>query len=128
MASKTNQAQQPQKGQLVPILTGDRGGCNGDEGREFNALAERWRAERPRGADVVDATDTPAYRAVIAMGHRAIGPILKSLRNKPEHWFIALHQITGENPVPVEAEGTVKKMTEAWLQWGRERGYVRDVD
>jgi hypothetical protein len=95
---------------------------------EFAALAERWRAERPRGADVADMAATPAYRAVVAMGDRAVRPILLQLKRKPEHWFAALNEITAANPVPPEAEGRLKGMAEAWVRWGRERGYIGELD
>jgi len=62
------------------------------------------------------------------MGERAIRPILLQLRRKPEHWFYALHEITGENPVPAEAEGRLDQMTAAWLRWGKERGYLSELD
>lgn len=105
-----------------------RGVSNGDAKREFEALAERWRSERPRGADVEDMVRAPAYQAVIQMGERAVKPILQQLRQRPEHWFVALHQITGENPVGPEAEGKIKQMAEAWVRWGKERRYLGDMD
>lgn len=95
---------------------------------EFELLAARWRAERPRGADIADMSATPACRAVVAMGMRAVRPILLQLRQKPEHWFAALHEITGANPVPAHAEGKLKVMAAAWIEWGRERGYVSELD
>jgi hypothetical protein len=96
--------------------------------REFNSLAERWRTERPRGVDVAQMADTAAYREIIAMGVRAIRPMLIQLRQRPEHWIYALYKITGENPVPPEAEGNLKEMAEAWIRWGKERGYLGELD
>ena len=99
-----------------------------DSEAEFALLADQWRAERPRGMDLADLTASPAYRAVVNMGTRAIRPILLQLKRKVEHWYCALNEITGENPIPVEAEGKLKLMAEAWLKWGRERGYIGELD
>ena len=107
----------------IPVDTASR-----DAEREFETLAERWHSERPRGADLGGMVGTLAYQDVIRMGGRAIRPILLRLRQRPEHWFYALHKITGENPVPPASEGKRKLMAEAWLQWGKERGYVSDLD
>lgn len=96
--------------------------------REFESLAQQWRSERPRGVDLGGMVSTPAYQQVIRMGERAIRPILLQLRRRPEHWFYALHKITGENPVPSASEGNLKLMAEAWLHWGQERGYVSELD
>ena len=93
-----------------------------------NELAQRWIAERPRGVDLHESVATPAYQDIISMRERAVRPLLLRLRRKPEHWFHALHEITGENPVPQSAEGNLKLMTEAWLRWGRERGYLSELD
>ena len=93
-------------------------------GEAFRSLADQRRAERPRGADLSAMTDTPAYKAIIGLGERAVPLLLAELARKPDHWFPALHAITGENPVPPEAEGKLKLMAAAWLQWGNERGYA----
>lgn len=101
---------------------------NGDATHEFEALAERWESERPRGGNVTAMSRVPSYQAVIAMGTRALAPILKRIHREPDHWFVALHRITGENPVPPEAEGKLRAMAEAWVKWGRERGIIGELD
>ncbi len=61
--------------------------------------------------------------------HEAQSPLaeimLEGLRRKPDHWFIALEEITGENPVPPESEGKTQKMAQAWIQWGIKGGYIK---
>jgi hypothetical protein len=34
----------------------------------------------------------------------------------------ALPDITGENPVAPSDAGNIRKMSEAWLTWGRDKG------
>ena len=65
----------------------------------------------------------PAYRSIVEMGAAAVPLILRELERHPDHWFMALHEITSEDPVPEESRGDVKAMAEAWLTWGREKGY-----
>ena len=44
----------------------------------------------------------------------------RPIAGKPDHWFIALEEITGAQPIPPESEGKVKKMAEAWIKWWEE--------
>lgn len=99
-----------------------------DAAQEFELLARRWRTERPRGGNVTAMARVPSYQAIVAMGERAVTPILRRLSVEPDHWFYALHRISGENPVPTESEGKSNAMAEAWVKWGRERGYIGDMD
>ena len=89
----------------------------------FDRLADEWEAGRPRGADVAQMAAHPAYQAIIAMGEPAVPWILDRMAAKPDHWFIALHAITGASPVAPENRGRLKEMTAAWLKWGQEQGY-----
>jgi hypothetical protein len=66
----------------------------------------------------------PAYQEIISMGERAIPLLLAELRREPDHWFVALHTITGANPVPPESEGKVSEMANAWVRWGEKGGYA----
>jgi hypothetical protein len=94
----------------------------------FRQLADEWRANRPRGVDLTEMLMHPAYQKIIGMGLPAVPHLLAELAEKPDHWFWALHVITNENPVPPGSEGKLKQMADAWLQWGRERGYVGELD
>ena len=67
----------------------------------------------------------PAYQEIIGMGWPVVPLLLAELQRRPDHWFIALEEITGANPVPPESEGKVKKMAEAWVQWGKSGGYLK---
>jgi hypothetical protein len=90
----------------------------------FLVLAEVWRRETRILSLTTDKSMHPAYQQIIGMGPRVVPLILRELQRRPDHWFWALWAITGEDPVPVEDAGDVEKMTEAWLQFGRERGWL----
>ena len=69
----------------------------------------------------------PAYQKIIGMGEPAVALILSDLaENGPDDWFWALTAITDENPISAGVAGDTNAMTEAWLQWGRERGYLEN--
>ena len=91
---------------------------------EFHSLAEQWRRETGMFSSIRQMVMHPSYQRIIGMGARAIVPILRDLQRRPEHWFWALTYITGENPVPRESAGNLRQMAQAWLAWGRRRGYI----
>lgn len=91
---------------------------------QFDRLAAEWEAGRPRGADIAQMTAHPAYQGIIAMGEPAVPHILDRLAAKPDHWFVALHAISGASPVAPENRGRFKEMTADWLKWGQEQGYL----
>ena len=66
----------------------------------------------------------PEYQRIIGLGESAVLPMLEDLAaNGPEHWFWALHAVTGENPVGPDDGGNLQAVTNAWLNWGVEAGY-----
>jgi len=65
----------------------------------------------------------PAYLEIIDKGEEMIPFILRELQREPDHWFVALKVIMKQfSPVGPEDAGNIKKMTEAWLEWGRSNG------
>ena len=91
---------------------------------EFSLLADRWRRETGMLSSISRKAMHPAYQRIIGMGAGAIVPILQELQVRSDHWFWALNAITGENPVPEESAGNLRQMADAWIAWGRRRGYI----
>lgn len=86
----------------------------------FSGLVASWHRERGISSSITRITATDAYLKIIGMGQRALPLILKQLKaegEKPDHWFVALHAITNENPVSPEIRGNMKAMANAWLAW-----------
>ncbi len=94
--------------------------------KRFAALAARWNHDTAHMSKMGRAAEHPAYQEIIAMGERVVPLLLAGLERDCEHWFIALHRITGASPVPKEDAGRVKKMADAWIAWGRAQGYRWD--
>jgi len=92
--------------------------------REFQALRDQWRAETRFVSSWTARVLHPAYQRIIGMGKDVLPLLLAELNERPSHWSAALEAITRENPVPEEDRGNIPLVAEAWLAWGRNRGYV----
>ncbi len=100
---------------------------NARQEEKFNRLAAAWKRDTvllsKTSAKVLDM----AYQKIIGMGPAAVPFILRDLKdNGPNHWFWALYAITEENPASRQTTGNIAAMTEAWIQWGRKKGYRID--
>ena len=93
------------------------------QAERFHELVNRWKRETRFCSSRTKMVDHPAYREIIGMGLAVVPLILEELKKEPRYWFAALSAITGEDPVPVTARGVVRKMTDAWLQWGKDHGF-----
>lgn len=90
--------------------------------RTFSALAEQWRADTVFLSSVEKMAMHPAYQRIIGLGPQALPLLLRELQGRPDHWFWALHAISGEDPAPADA--TFDQAVQAWLEWGRCQGYI----
>jgi len=91
----------------------------------FSTLKVEWEVDTAHLSSITEIAIHPAYQQIIGMGPIAIPLILSEMKRKPGHWFWALKSITGEDPVLPEQTGQITQMTEAWLRWGKEQGYLR---
>jgi hypothetical protein len=79
----------------------------------------RWQADTAFLSDADRIIRHPAFRAIVDLGQDVVPVLLRDLETKPSLWVWALPEITGENPVPPADSGNIRKMTTAWLEWGR---------
>ena len=92
----------------------------------FNELAERWLKDTAYHSSSASIVKHSAYQRIVELGDAALPLIFRELEQGPVmmvHWMHALRDITGVTPVPKELWGKVEKMTNIWLEWGREQGY-----
>ncbi len=94
---------------------------------EFKSLTLEWKADTAILSSVQDISLHPAYQRIIGLGKSVLPLIFESLEREPDHWFWALRALTGEDPVPTKDRGKLGAMTDAWLAWGVEHGYVQRV-
>lgn len=90
----------------------------------FEALAKRWKAETGHLSNLNKAFRHPAYREIVAMGPPVVPILLESLRRSPDHWFGALHELTGAAPIKEEHRGRLREMAADWIAWGIENGVI----
>jgi hypothetical protein len=93
-----------------------------DTAEVFAVLAERWRAETGHLSIVQQKVMNRSYLEIIGLGRPALPMLLRELRERPAHWFLALSSIARENPVRDGA--TFEQAVDDWLAWGRGRGLI----
>jgi hypothetical protein len=97
--------------------------CPAELRERFNGLAARWKRERGPHSSSARLASHPAYQEIIGLGPAIVPLLLQELEREPDHWFRALHALTGANPIPEASQGKVREMAAAWLHWAREQGY-----
>lgn len=93
---------------------------------KFNRLHKAWNKETMMTSSMHKIIENQNYQEIIKMGEVVLPFIFKSLQAEPDHWFHALREITGDNPINPEDAGRLHKMTESWLNWAKEKGYLGD--
>jgi hypothetical protein len=91
---------------------------------EFIHLASQWIQSVEGMSSTVEMAKHPTYQKIVSMGEMVIPFLLEDLRQNPLYWLPALRQITQQNPVKPEQRGKIKQMAEAWLNWGKQEGYI----
>jgi hypothetical protein len=89
----------------------------------FRRLEATWTAETGYLSSYPDIVAHPAFQEIIRMGEPVVPLMLRDLEERPRLWVWALPEITGTGPVPPAEGGNIAKMSEAWLRWGRAKGY-----
>jgi GAF domain-containing protein len=92
----------------------------------FSSLVTEWRKEAGHLSSTSEAVLHPAYQQIIGLGKEAIPLLLKELNKHSGRWFWALKTITGENPVLEDQRGKNQEMINAWIDWGKKRGYITE--
>jgi hypothetical protein len=87
--------------------------------QRFCRLAMAWKAGRNGLSTAKRMAAHPAYQEIIGLGEPVVPLIIAELEREPDHWFIALHTITGASPLPEESRGNLAAMARAWADWWR---------
>ncbi len=100
-------------------------GCNKAVRKSFVTLAMQWHDETDYLSSPSRITDNDTYLKIVSMGGPVIPLILQDLQKRGGNWYRALRILSDEDPVSPEVRGEVPKMKEAWLHWGRDKGYIK---
>lgn len=92
--------------------------------RTFEGLAEAWRKRTRYVSFTHKMVATTEYQRIIGLGRPVVPLLLQDLEREPDFWFWALECITGENPVPESALGSIRAMADAWIEWGYRHGVL----
>ena len=90
----------------------------------FQELADQWEEETFFLSRSDRAIAHPVHQEIINLGQPVVPLILERMRSQGGHWFEALQQITGEDPVSPADYGNIAAMQNSWLQWGEDLGYA----
>lgn len=90
----------------------------------FKRLTDAWKMEKMLTSSMSAIESSAYYQAIIALAYPVVPLIFRELQREPDHWFAALHEILGEDPVPPEDRGNLDRMTKHWLAWGNKHGFV----
>lgn len=90
----------------------------------FCELADQWESETVLLSSSDQATEHPAHREIVNMGELAAPLILERMQSQGGHWFQALRQVTGADPVNPEDRGNIPAMQASWIEWGKRNGFA----
>ena len=93
-----------------------------DPSEQIQFLIETIKRECAHFSSVRAVGQHPAYLRIIEMGPAALPSLLREVEERPDHWFLALREITQENPVLPQHRGIISEMAQDWLRWAGERG------
>ena len=91
---------------------------------EFLHLSAKWERETMGYALRSRAAQHPAHQQIIDMGECVIPWMLWDFSDGKGEWFAALRRLTGANPIAEADLGYVARMRVAWLEWGRQAGWI----
>lgn len=97
---------------------------NEENFHKFQKLANKWKEETLLLSSTEEIESNPSYLEIICMGKSILPYIFQDLKSEPNFWFYALEKITGVNPIRPSHRGIIDLMTEDWLKWGEENGYI----
>jgi len=93
----------------------------------FRILADKWKHETAIVSSTTKKIKHPAYRRIVGMGEAVVPNLLRELVKEPDHWFSALEEITGRNPVDEADRKDIARATQAWVAWAHENGFSLNV-
>lgn len=92
--------------------------------QRFRRLATVWQEAVAYQSSTTARNNHPAYREIIGLGLDVVPLLLRDLEDNHTHWFCALREITGANPIPESAAGNIVKMADAWLRWAKDNRFT----
>ncbi len=92
--------------------------------KEFIKLKEEWNDETLFASSATEIISNSAYKKIISKGIEVLPWIMRDLIKTNDHWFYALEQITGENPINPLNIGIVEAMKKDWVEWSKDNNIL----
>ena len=89
----------------------------------FSSLVSKWKTDMIFQSSISTMVEHTAYQGIINLGDDVVPLLLKELKVRPDHWFVALKRITGEDPIKANQRGDFDQMVQSWLKWGEDHGF-----
>jgi hypothetical protein len=90
----------------------------------FRELSENWSETTGHISSVEDLTSHSSYQEIIRLGWDVVPLLLIDLQQNQRFWFPALYAITKVRPFDPSDAGNGKRMTDAWVIWGKRKGLI----
>ena len=84
------------------------------------------RATRMHVSSASDLINDKRYQEIIGLGWDVVPYLLTDLQQNKRFWFPALAAITGVRPFDPSDTNSPRRMTEAWVRWGKRKGLTAD--
>lgn len=85
--------------------------------RDIHKAIDNWHEEVMYSSSIDYMQSVKSFDAIVNVGANAIPMIIEDLQERPSFLFLALHAITGVDPIFNEIRGNVGAMVGAWLKW-----------
>jgi hypothetical protein len=115
-------AERPQE-RLANLLTNQPSEGDAFEAR-FRKLVQQWYSESENLSSVKAMVELHSYRQIVKMGQPIIRLLLLELKERPNIWFAALREITGEKHIGKGV--SFPEAVGAWLKWGNDNQYLHE--
>ncbi len=92
---------------------------------EFKAHVDKWKRATLHSSSLTKMITHPSYLRIMGMGPAVLPLLLKELKERPDHWIVALNAITGKDPAPPGS--TFEEAVDAWVRWGQTGGYLSKI-
>ena len=90
----------------------------------FSRLADEWSRTTAHISSVNDLINDSSYQKIITMGWAVIPYLLNDLEQNQRFWYPALAAITGLRPFDNRDASNYRRMTDAWIRWGKRKGII----
>jgi len=99
---------------------------------KFSYHAERLKLETGHLSSPLQVMMHPSFQAIVGLSQQnfdskrsIVRCMLQEVKAGRGDWFLPLSQITQENPaISPKDYGKSDKLAEAWLKWGKSRGFL----